>query len=115
MAAAHILALDFAVHVARTAWCETATPERDRYLLLSFGGGPRAEDPVRQRSEESYRRARIRLGDATVRTLARRMRELADEDEPVDWPTEFLFRRDAQSDDDESSISNQLKNLAPWS
>jgi hypothetical protein len=44
-------------------------------------------------------------------TLARRMRELAEGDQPVFWPEEFLFRRGAQTDDVEESISNQLKNL----
>jgi hypothetical protein len=106
-----ILALDLAVHVVRTAWQTTATPEAERYLLLSFGDGPRPQDPVRKRSEESYRRARIRLTDATVRTLARRMREIADADEPVDWSSEFLFRRASQSDDTANSITKQLQNL----
>jgi hypothetical protein len=106
-----IFALDLAVHAVRTAWQATAAAETEQYLLLSFGNGPRPQDPVRQRSEESYRRARIRLTDATVRTLARRMRELADESIPVDWPTEFLFRRSSQSDDIPASITNQLQNL----
>jgi hypothetical protein len=106
-----ILALDFAIHLARTAWVTTNTPVADRYLLLSFGAMPRAEDPVRQRSEDSFRIARIRIGDAVVQTLARKMIKLASGDEAVDWPSEFLFRRGAQSDDDEVSISRQLKNL----
>ena len=106
-----VLALDLAVHVARTAWQVTAAPEAERYFLLSFGSIPRAQDPVRQRSEESYRRVRIRLSDATVKTLARRMQELAEDSEPVAWQSEFLFRRGAQTDDDEASISNQLKKL----
>ena len=108
-----ILALDLAVHIARTAWQVTSTPDAERYLLLSFGGSPRAQDPVRQRSEESYRRARIRLSDATVRTLARRMQELAEGGGPVAWPSEFLFRRGSQTDADEASISSQLRRLAP--
>lgn len=108
-----ILALDFAVHLARKAWDTTAAPDGDRYLLLSFAGTPRAQDPVRQRSEESFRLARIRIGDAVVHTLARRMSELAGAGEQPDWGGEFLFRRGAQSDDDETSISSQLKNLGP--
>jgi hypothetical protein len=107
-----ILALDLAVHVARTAWQVTSTPAAERFLLLSFGGSPRAQDSVRQRSEESYRRARIRLSDATVRTLARRMHELAEGGDPIAWPSEFLFRRGSQSDADEASISSQLRRLA---
>ena len=106
-----ILALDLAVHVLRTAWQVTGTPESERYLLLSFGRTPRAQDPVRQRSEQSYLRARIRLTDATVRTLARRMRELAEADEHVDWASEFLFRRASQSDDTPASITKQLQSL----
>jgi hypothetical protein len=106
-----ILALDLAVHVARTAWQATATSQDEQYLLLSFGDGPRRLDPVRQRSEESYRRARIRLGSATVKTLACRMQELAEGDEPVDWSSEFLFRRSSQTDDTATSITNQLKKL----
>lgn len=106
-----ILALDLAVHVARTAWQTTATPDAERYLLLSFGSNPRAQDPVRQRSEEAYRRARIRLSDATVQTLARRMQELAEDEGPVAWASEFLFRRGSQTDNDEASISSQLTNL----
>jgi hypothetical protein len=109
-----ILALDLAAHVARTAWDATETPEAERYLLLSFGKGPRAQDPVRQRSEESYRRARIRLSDATVKTLARRMQELARSDTRVDWSSEFLFRRRYQSDDTERSISRQLERLSRY-
>jgi hypothetical protein len=103
-----IIALDFAIHLVRTAWDATETPDSERYLLLGFGDSPRADDPVRQRSEESYGRARIRLNEAIVRTLARRMREIADEG-PVDWPSEFLFRRRSQSDTGATSISQQLK------
>ncbi|OMC19068.1 hypothetical protein [Mycobacterium sp. SP-6446] len=108
-----ILALDFAVHLARTAWETTEAPAGERYLLLSFSAAPRAEDPVRQRSEDSYRLARIRIADAVVHTLARTMKKLADGEQPVDWSSEFLFRRGAQSDDDEASITKQLKKLPP--
>src|SRR5262249_54472978 len=83
-----MLALDLAMHVLRTAWNVTGAAEAERFLLLSLGEGPRADDPVRQRSEETYRRARIRLSEATVMTLARRMRELAAQS-PVDWAAEF--------------------------
>jgi len=106
-----ILALDLAVHVVRTAWQTTATPEAERFLLLSFANGPRPQDPVRKRSEESFHHARIRTSDATVRTLARRMQELAEADEPVDWSSEFLFRRSSQSDDTANSITKQLRGL----
>lgn len=112
-----ILALDLATHVVRTAWQTTRAPEAEQYLLLSFGDGPRPQDPVRKRSEESYRHARIRLSDATVRTLARRMQEIAEANEPVDWSSEFLFRRTSQSDDIATSITRQLQSLdlqATW-
>ena len=104
-----VLALDLAVHVLRTAWQATDTPAADRYLLLSFGGTPRALDPVRQRSEDSYRRARIRLSEATVRTLARRMREL-DGEYVVDWASEF-DKRSPLSNGGGDSVSSQLAAL----
>jgi hypothetical protein len=105
-----ILGLDLALHVLRTAWDATDTPAEDRYLLLSFGGYPRAQDPVRQRSEESYRRARIRLADATVRTLARRMRELKERENVATFSGEFRDR--ALADDKSSdSVSNLLRRL----
>lgn len=104
-----ILALDFAVHVLRTAWDATGTPEQDRFLLLSFGGSPRATDPVRQRSEESYARARIRLGEATVATLARRMRELKVDHGVIAFADEF---RDKQlKDDNDDSVASELQRL----
>jgi len=101
-----VLALDLAVHALRTAWEVTATPSEDRFLLLSFGGAERAQDPVRQRSEKSYERARIRLREATVLTLARRMRELAAE-KVADWAGEFE-PRSGLGDDDPASVSRQL-------
>jgi hypothetical protein len=104
-----VLALDLAIHALRTAWDTTDAPAEDRFLLLSFGGVQRATDPVRQRSEDSYSRARIRLGEATVRTLARRMREL-DEEHVVDWASEFEPRSGLSNADDES-VSSQLAKL----
>ncbi|GAB3273738.1 hypothetical protein GCM10027449_11430 [Sinomonas notoginsengisoli] len=105
-----MLGLDLALHVLRTAWDATDTPSEDRFLLLSFGGSPRAQDPVRQRSEESYRRARIRLSEATVRTLAKLMRELKEEDKVTAFSGEFRDRTlaDARSHD---SVTNQLTRL----
>jgi hypothetical protein len=105
-----ILALDFASHVLRTAWQATGTPEQDRYLLLSFGNAPRAGDPVRQRSEESYVRARIRLGEATVATLARRMRELKVDESITGFTGEF---RDAALRDDNDCVASELQRLPP--
>ena len=104
-----VLALDLAVHVLRTAWQTTDTLAGDRYLLLSFGGTPRAADPVRQRSEDSYRMARIRLSEATVRTLARRMHELNGK-HVADWASEFESRS-SLSDGDHDSVSSQLGRL----
>ncbi|MCP3782941.1 hypothetical protein NLX85_06125 [Micromonospora sp. A3M-1-15] len=104
-----ILALDLAVHALRVAWETTSTPEEDRFLLLSFGRGPRAQDRVRQRSEESYRRARIRLNEATISTLARRMRELVGE-KTVAWDEEFE-KRSRLVENRADSVSHQLTQL----
>lgn len=104
-----ILALDLAVHALETACDVAESPAGDRFLLLSFGGAPRAADPIRRHSEDSYRRARIRLSEATVRTLARRMREL-DEERVVDWASEFEPRSGLSNADDES-VSTQLSRL----
>ncbi len=88
-----ILGLDLAQHALQVAWEATQTPERQRYLLLTFGGPPRAENRVRQRSEETYQAARIAIREAIVRTLARRMQELAsDEADGVEWSEEFEAR-----------------------
>ncbi|MEH1130138.1 hypothetical protein [Micromonospora sp. CPCC 206061] len=104
-----IFALDLAVHALRVAWDATLTPEEDRFLLLSFGGGPRAQDRVRQRSEESYRRARIRLNEATISTLARLMRQLV-EDQTVNWVDEFE-KRSKLAENSPDSVSHQLTKL----
>lgn len=104
-----ILGLDLALHVLRTAWDATDTPSEDRFLLLSFGGTPRAQDSVRQRSEESYRRARIRLSEATVRTLAKRMRDLKEEEKVIAFSGEFRDR--ALASNDLHSVSSQLTRL----
>jgi hypothetical protein len=104
-----ILSLDLAMHALRSAWDETDTPEADRYLLLSFGGLPRANDPVRQRSEDSYRRSRIRLSEATLRTLARRMRELKEVEKVVGFAGEFSDK--TLQDSGSGSVSSQLAAL----
>jgi hypothetical protein len=100
-----ILALDLALHALRTAWEVTETPTGDRFLLLSFGGATRVEDSVRQRSEKSYELARIQLREATVRTLARRMRELSPD--VVDWASQFKLRGSLRNDE-LGNISLQL-------
>lgn len=104
-----ILALDLAVHVLRTAWDATGAPATDRYLLLSFGGQPRAQDPVRQRSEKSFERARITLQESTVRTLARRMREISPD--VTDWKTEFEARSGLSGSVGDDSVTSQLERL----
>lgn len=106
-----ILALDLAVHALRVAWDATSTPEEDRFLLLSFGGGPRAQDRVRQRSEESYRRARIRLNEATVSTVALIMRQLV-EKKTVAWDQEFEKRSKLDQDKSEDGLLHQLTKLS---
>lgn len=86
-----MIGLDLACHALRVAWDTTQTPERDRYLLLSFGDAPRPANRVRQRSEGAYQLARIRISEATVRTLARRMQRLA-QDGCSDWRSQFEQR-----------------------
>lgn len=105
-----ILALDVATHALSTAWDVTETPQEERFLLLSFGDLPRAADFVRQRSERTYERAKIRLREATVLTLARRMRELADE-KVVAWNSEFETRSGLADDKDATSIGKQLSGM----
>lgn len=103
-----VVALDFATHIIRTGWDKTGAPDSDRFLLLTFGGGPRATDPIRQRSEEFYRRARIRLSEAIVQTLAEQMEEL---DRPgVSWAAEFQARSPLGADSDDS-VASQLRRL----
>lgn len=88
-----ILALDMATHALRTAWRAADTPEPERFLLLCFGGPPRAENRIRQRAETAYQQARLRLRQATVATLAQAMERIAREGE-VDWDDELENRRD---------------------
>lgn len=107
-----ILALDFACHLVRTAWQATDTPEHDQFLLLSFGGVPRALDPVRQRAEHSYRRARIQMGKATVTTLARRMQHLHQVEHTSDWGGQFQTGSPLGNGKDPDSVSRQLSRLA---
>lgn len=83
-----MIGLDLACHALKVAWDTTGTPGRDRYLLLSFGDTPRPVNRVRQRSEDTYQLARIRISEATVRTLARRMQRLAQEG-CSDWRSQF--------------------------
>ncbi|MCV7440811.1 hypothetical protein H7K33_01065 [Mycobacterium paraense] len=105
-----IFAIDLALHVVRTAWVTTRTPQSDQFLLLSFGDSPRSIDPIRQRSEESYRRARIRLSEATVQTLARRMRELSGG--VANWAAQFQTGSALGNSNDPDSIANQLSRLS---
>ncbi|MGI8596287.1 MAG: hypothetical protein ACR2LY_03265 [Thermoleophilaceae bacterium] len=88
-----VLALDLAVHALRASWDATEVASERRFLLLSFGGPPRAENRLRQRSEEVFRQSRLTLRLATAQTLARRMSELANED-GVDWDEELANRRE---------------------
>ena len=92
-----VLALDLACHALRTAWASTDTPVEDRYLLLTFGGPPRAENRLRQRAETAYQDARLRLRLATVATLAGAMKRIAAEGH-VDWDDELENRRNRMRD-----------------
>jgi hypothetical protein len=83
-----IIGLDLACHGLRIAWEATNTAERDRYLLLSLGDAPRPVNRVRQRSEDTYQLARIRISEATIQTLARKMQRLAQEG-CQDWQSQF--------------------------
>jgi hypothetical protein len=93
-----IIGLDLACHGLRIAWEATNTAERDRYLLLSFGDAPRPINRVRQRSEDTYQLARIRISEATVLTLARKMQRLAQEG-CRDWQSQFDRRTARRLDD----------------
>jgi hypothetical protein len=120
-----VLALDLALHALRCAWDAIGTPERQRYLLLSFGGPPRAENRVRQRSEASLDTARIRVREAILHTLAQGIRELAEEG-GVQWHEEFLSRRSQLADqieelergpapDDMDRIAREVISIADYS
>ncbi|WP_376964141.1 hypothetical protein ABNQ39_26690 [Azospirillum sp. A26] len=87
----NIVALDLAVHALRVAWEATGTPQEDRYLLLCFGGPQRSANMVRQQSELSYQRARMKIREATIRTLRDKMSELS-RDPETDWEDEFERR-----------------------
>jgi hypothetical protein len=87
-----MLALDVAMHALKTAWQAKDTPDRERYLLLSFAGPPRAENRVRQRSEASLSIARIRLEEAILGQLASDIKRL-DRQGEVNWHEEFVSRR----------------------
>jgi hypothetical protein len=110
-----ILALDLAAHALRTAWGTAGTPASERFLLLSFGGPPRAENRIRQRAETAYQQARLRLRLATVATLAQAMERVAREGD-VDWDDELENRRDrmrAVIDGlDEARVSADYERLA---
>ena len=87
-----MLGLDVALHALKTAWEATATPTRERFLLLSFAGPPRAENRVRQRSEAAFASARIRLREAILAQLATDIRRLEQEGVST-WQEEFITRR----------------------
>ena len=106
-----VVALDIATHIARSAWDKTQTPEDEQFLLLSFGDGPRADDPVRQRSEDFYRRSRLKINAAIVATLAERMRDLREEG--ADWASEFDARSELGKDNVAGNAASQLRQLGP--
>ena len=92
-----VLALDLAIHALRTSWSALGAPARDQFLLLSFDGPPRAANRVRQRAEDAYKTARQQLRQATIATLASRMRDLAGEPD-VQWGDELENRRGRLND-----------------
>lgn len=92
-----MLALDLALHALSAAWQTTDAPGPTRHLLLVFGGPPRAENRVRQRSEGSYGTARIRIREATIRSIGEAMREItAAGGPPGGWEGEFEIRREVK-------------------
>lgn len=97
-----ILALDLATHSLRAAWDTTRTPGERRFLLLSFGGPPRAENRLRQRSEAAFDASRIAMREAILATLSSAMRELGAESDP-NWQEQFVSRRD--------KLQNQINEL----
>lgn len=89
-----MLGLNLALHALQAAWVTTGAESGDRHLLLVFGGPPRAENRVRQRSEASYRTARILIREATIRSLGETMAEIdASGGPPEGWMGEFEIRR----------------------
>lgn len=88
-----ILGLDLACHALRSAWEAVRSAPREQYLLLSFEAAARSENVVRQRSEDSYQVARIRLRQAIAHTLATEMASLAEQGrDTIDWKGEFESR-----------------------
>ena len=86
----NMLGLDLAVHAIKSAWDLLDTPCEDRYLLLSIGGPERNRNFVRQRSEECYQGAHVRIREAIILALARRMEELSKKERrTIDWESEF--------------------------
>lgn len=106
-----ILALDLALHLLRCAWEKTDSPVSERFILASVGGPPRSENVIRQRSEDSFRRARTRLSEATIATLAERMRELRVKEKLRAFGGEFRETRLANEGNLES-VSAQLAQLS---
>lgn len=107
-----VLALDVAVHVLQAAWSTTETPAAEQYLLLAFGGGARAADPVRQRSERILGRVRVRFQEAVVLTLANQMRELGTRPKPPAWSDQFELRqRKKLGTGDDEGVASQLAGL----
>ena len=93
----NMLGLDFAFHALQSAWELTNTPTEERYLLLSIGGPERHVNYVRQRSEESYQAARMRIREAIILTLAQRMEQILKRERlTVDWESEFESRSNLQ-------------------
>lgn len=83
-----VLGLDFACHAMEASWNRLETEGPERFVALVFGGPPRSENRVRQTSEQSYRQARVAISEATIRTVAMNMRQIASEPS-VNWIDEF--------------------------
>lgn len=88
----NIFALDLAAHTLRKAWERLGKPEGERCIVMSVGGPPRANNPVRCESEESYQRARVTIREAIILALADEMGIIAQGSENPDWEDQFEAR-----------------------
>lgn len=100
----NLLALELSLHVLRTAWHTTQVDDADRFLVVCLDKSPRPVNVLRQRSEDAYKRARIRLSEATVSALATRMGELS-EQSTTDWTSEFEPRSGLTGSEPDSVVS----------
>ena len=108
-----ILALDLAVHVARTAWQVTSTPDAERYLAAQLrrqSACPRSCPPALGRVLPPCPHPAELMPPCGPSPAA--CKNSPKGSDPVDWPQSFCSAEARQSDADEASISSQLRKLA---